>query len=188
MALYGASSPYFAKIKTEPEEALPTYESGVKIAKLISSADNPTYATGTLYADDGKAEEAQEFVSADIEVSLDDVELAIKALIFGATASSDSNGELTYKGTDNAPYGGYAFYARKMVNNAIKYLGVYYPKVKASMGGVTYTTKGENITFSPTAVTFKANQAKGYEWKIESEFDTEAAAIAWIKTKLNISE
>ena len=87
MAKYGASDPYFAIIKTEPENGLPTYESGVKLARLISSSDNPTYSKAELYADNRLAEEVEEFVSASIEVSLDDVELANKALIYGATLS-----------------------------------------------------------------------------------------------------
>ena len=63
MAKYGASDPYFALIKTEPENGLPTYEGGVKLARLISSADNPTYSKAELYADNRLAEEVEEFVT-----------------------------------------------------------------------------------------------------------------------------
>lgn len=186
MALYGASNPYFAPIDTEPENGLPTYKSGVKIAKLISSADNPTYTRATLYADDGKAEEVEEFVSADIEVSLDDVSITNKALIFGAEINEKD--ELVHKGDDTAPYGGYGFYARKMIGNKKRFEGVFYPKVKAVLGSVNYTTKGESITFAPTSVRFSAAEANGYEWKIEKELETEAEALAWVKEKLNITE
>lgn len=185
MANYGASNPYFALIDTEPETGLPTYKQGVKIAKLISSADNPTFTTGVLYADDGKAEEVEEFVSASIDVSLDDVSLENKALVFGATIANEK--ELEHKSTDIAPYGGYAFYVRKMKNNKTRFLGIFYPKVKATQGGVTYNTKGESITFAPDAVTFSASETASYTWKIEAEFETEALALAWVKEKLNIS-
>lgn len=186
MAKYGASNPYFALIDTEPETGLPTYKSGVKIAKLISSADNPTFTTGTLYADDGKAEEVTEFVSATVDVSLDDVSIENKSLMFGASIVDET--ELEYRGTDVAPYGGYAFYARKMKNNKTSFLGVYYPKVKATLGGVTHNTKGESITFAPDAVSFSVAETPSYAWKREAEFETEAEALAWVKEKLNITE
>lgn len=186
MANYGASNPYFALIDTEPETGLLTYKSGVKIAKLISSADNPTFTTGVLYADDGKAEEVEEFVSATINVSLDDVSLENKAAMFGATIVDED--ELQYKGNDVAPYGGYAFYARKMKNNKTSFLGVFYPKVKATLSGVTHNTKGESITFAPDAITFSASETASYTWKVEKEFETEAEALSWVKNKLNISE
>lgn len=185
MAKYGASDPYFAIIKTEPENGLPTYEGGVKLARLISSSDNPTYSKAELYADNRLAEEVEEFVSASIEVSLDDVELKNKALIYGATLSEQQ--ELEYKGSDTAPYGGYAFYAAKMKSGVKKYVGVFYPKVKASMGGVTHNTKGESITFAPDSVTFSASETEAYTWKIEKEFTAEEEAKTWIKSKLGIS-
>ncbi len=186
MANYGASNPYFALIDTEPEMGLPTYKQGVKIAKLISSSDNPTFSSASLYADDGKAEEVEEFVSATVDVSLDDVNLENKALVFGATIAGDN--ELEHKSTDVAPYGGYAFYVRKMKNNKTRFLGIFYPKVKATQGGVTYNTKGESITFAPDAVTFSASETASYTWKVEAEFETEAEALAWIKEKLNITD
>lgn len=186
MANYGASNPYFALIDTEPETGLPTYKTGVKIAMLISSGDSPTYTKASLYADDGKAEEVEEFVEATVDVSLDDVSIENKALMFGTEMSED--GELTFKGDDTAPYGGYGFYVRKMKNNVKKFLGILYPKVKASLGSVTYNTKGESITFAPTSVTFSASETASYAWKVEKEFDTEAEALAWVKEKLNITE
>ena len=186
MAKYGASNPYFALIDTEPSGGMPTYKQGAKLAKLISSADNPTFTKGTLYADNSKAEEVEEFVSADIDVSLDDVSLETKALIFGAAMTEDE--ELEYKGNDTAPYGGYGFCSSKIKNNVRKYLGTIYPKVKATLGGVSHNTKGESITFAPDSVRFSASESESYTWKIEKEFPTEDAAKEWIKTKLNITE
>jgi phi13 family phage major tail protein len=186
MANYGASNPYFALIDTEPENGLPTYKQGVKLAKLISSSDNPTFTTGVLYADDGKAEEVEEFVSATINVSLDDVSIENKARVFGAKVANDN--ELEYKSTDVAPYGGYAHYVRKMKGNKTRFLGIFYPKVKATQGGVTYNTKGESITFAPDAVTFSASETASYTWKVEVELETEAEALAWVKNKLNITD
>ena len=130
MANYGASNPYFALIDSEPETCLPTYKSGVKIAKLISSADNPTFTTAAPYADDAKAEEATYFITVTVDVLLDAVSLENKALIFVAIIVDET--ELEYKGTDVAPYGGYAFYARQLKNNQTRLLGMFHPKVKGT--------------------------------------------------------
>lgn len=185
MANYGASEPYFALIDTENTSGLPTYKEGVKLANLISCSDNPTFTKATLYADNAKAEEVEEFISADIDVSLDDVSIETKSLIFGAAVNEDQ--ELEYKGNDTSPYGGYGFFACKLRNNVRRYLCILYPKVKATLGGVSHSTKGETITFAPDSVRFSAAETEAHTWKVEKEFPTEAEARAWIKEKLNIT-
>ena len=52
MASFGAKYPHFSKIKTEPDDALPTYEGPVNIGRLVKADLTVNLASGKLYADD----------------------------------------------------------------------------------------------------------------------------------------
>ena len=56
MASFGAKYPHFSKIKTEPDDALPTYEGPVNIGRLVKADLTVNLASGKLYADDELAE------------------------------------------------------------------------------------------------------------------------------------
>ena len=87
---------------------------------------------------------------------------------------------------DNAPYGGLGFYITKMLDgNVRKHQGVFYPKVKATMQGEEYATKGESITLSNSKLHFVAAPCNTGDWKILSEdMDSETAAAAWVNGKV----
>ena len=93
--------------------------------------------------------------------------------------------DLKFSGSDNAPYGGIGFYITKIVDNVVKYQGVYYPKVKAAMQGETYQTKGENISLTGGKVKFTGVTAKNGQWKILSaDLESESAAKTWVDAKI----
>ena len=50
MASFGAKYPHFSKIKTEPDDALPTYEGPVNIGRLVKADLTVNLASGKLYA------------------------------------------------------------------------------------------------------------------------------------------
>ena len=110
--------------------------------------------------------------------------------VFGSkleeAAETESAGEMTYNSDDNAPYGGLAFYVKELLDGNKKvYMGIFFPKAKATPGGNTYTTKGDSITLTAHGLSMLASAAKNGDWKKESKyFDTEAEAIAWRDKKL----
>lgn len=48
MASFGAKYPHFSKIKTEPDDALPTYEGPVNIGRLVKADLTVNLASGKL--------------------------------------------------------------------------------------------------------------------------------------------
>ena len=46
MASFGAKYPHFSKIKTEPDDALPTYEGPVNIGRLVKADLTVNLASG----------------------------------------------------------------------------------------------------------------------------------------------
>ena len=186
MATYGAKYIKFAPLKTEPEDAIPTYENAVQIAELQKLTDNPTYSEGKQYGDDRLVEYVSEFNEADVDVEVTDLDNQMQSTIFGATLSgSDNTEELAFGGSDIAPYGGLGAVICRMRNNVRTYQGILYTKVKATMQGEEFTTKGDNITLAGGKLKFKATEPKYGKWKIKSAmFPTLDAAKSWVDGKL----
>lgn len=187
MATYGAKYIKFAPMKTEPTDAIPTYENAVQIAELQRLSDNPTYSEGTQYGDDRLVEYVSEFNEADVDVEVTDLDNQLQHTIFGAELTgTDQTEELAFGGSDNAPYGGLGAVICRMRKNIKSYQGILYTKVKASMQGEEYSTKNGNITLAGGKLKFKATEPQFGKWKIKSGvFPAEAAAKAWVDAKLS---
>lgn len=186
MATYGAKYIKFASLKTEPDDAIPTYENAVQIAELQKLTDNPTYSEGKQYGDDRLVEYVSEFNEADVDVEVTDLDNQMQSTIFGATLSGENvNEELAFGGSDIAPYGGLGAVICRMRHNVRTYQGILYTKVKATMQGEEFTTKGDSITLSGGKLKFKATEPKYGKWKIKSAmFPTLEAAQSWVDAKL----
>ena len=181
MASFGAKYPRFSPIKTEPKAALPTYEGPVTIGKLVKAELTVTLSSGKLYADDALAESVDEFSSGALAMETDDMVDEVAGKVYGATVTEK---KVSYKAGDSAPLGGLAYYKTIMRDGKKLYKGFYYPRVKAQLGNDTAQTKGDAITFGTNSTTFTVFRCNSDEWRITEEFDTEAAAVAWVDEQL----
>jgi hypothetical protein len=191
MANIGARHPKWAPIATEPVNGLPTYNgaAAVLVGKLISAEATPTYASGSLYADDVLAESVDEFVSASISMSTDDLVPGVLSAIFGAHEDAGTPGLVTYKSTDAQPYGGLGYLAYLMRGGVKLFKAYFYPKVKATLGADAANTKTDSITFGTQSLTFTVFEANDHTWKITEEFvgaTAEQDAKAWLDARLGV--
>lgn len=184
MAQFGAKKPYFAPIKDEPENELPTYEgTPFRIGRLVKADLTVTMASGKLNADDALAESVDEFVSGSVAMETDDMTDEVASKVYGAKVEDK---EIHYKAGDTPPMGGMAFIRVLMRGGKKIYKGVFFPKVKAVLGNESNPTKGDSITFGTSATTFTVFACNSDDWRIMQEFDTEAEAEAWVKEKLGV--
>lgn len=182
MASFGAKNPYFAPIESEPEGALPVYKGEpVKIGRLVKADLTLTMASGKLYADDELAESAEEFVSGSIAMETDDILDTVASVIYGAAVKEKT---VVYNTSDNPPPGGLAYYKKLMRRGKLVFKGYFYPRVKAALGNDTAQTKADSITFGTSATTFTVSNANNGDWRHTEEFETEEAALAWVKSML----
>ncbi len=181
MASFGAKQPYFAKIKAEPDAALPIYEGEpLKIGRLVKADLSLTMASGKLYADDELAESAEEFISGSITMETDDILDAVASVIYGAEVKEK---RVIYNTEDNPPPGGLAYYKKLMRRGKIVYKGYFYPRVKAALGNDTAQTKTDSITFGTNTTNFTVYNANNGDWRHTEEFFTEKEVIAWVKAQ-----
>ena len=182
MASFGAKNPYFAPIESEPEGALPVYKGEpVKIGRLVKADLTLTMASGKLYADDELAESAEEFVSGSIAMETDDILDTVASVIYGAAVKEKT---VVYNTSDNPPPGGLAYYKKLMRHGKLVFKGLFFPRVKAALGNDAAQTKADSITFGTSTTNFTVSNANNGDWRFTEEFETEDAALAWVKAML----
>ena len=77
----------------------------------------------------------------------------------------------------------------KIRNNTKSWMAVLLTKIKFSIPGDSYTTKGETVEFGTpelTATVMRDDSAK-HAWRKWAEFATESAANTWLNSQLSIT-
>lgn len=184
MAKYGCAYAKWAPFKEsgadESASAFPKYGTPLSPGKLVKVTDSPSFNEAKAFGDNALAEYVNEFKECGVNVEVTEIANAVASAIFGATIDGTSN-DLEFSSSDNAPYGGLAFYTCLMDGGKKYYQGVYYPKLKAAMTGTEYATKGESITLATGSMNMVASAPANGKWKVLSErMDTEAEAKAWV--------
>ncbi len=185
MASFGAKYPFFSPIESEPEGGLPIYKgSPIRIGRLVKADLSVQLASGKLYADDGLAENVEEFVSGEISMDTDDMEDAVASVVYGCKVE---NKEVVFNTGDDPPAGGLGYIKKLMRRRKVLYKGYYYPLAKASIGNDTAQTKSDSITFGTNSTKFTVFACESGAWRFTQEFQEEQDAVSWIKRKLTNS-
>lgn len=184
MASMGLKYLAWAEQATEPSNAVPTYSAGKVIGKMVSANLTIEANEGELYADDMLAEYINEFKSGEFTAEVDNIPLADQATIYGATYSGDEF-QATY--TDTPPFGGVGGIQVLLVKNARKFRAWFFPKVRATTPDWDATTRGDSISFGTQPIQMKVMTPAYGPWYYLKEFSTEAAAQAYIDTKLGVA-
>lgn len=186
---YGAKMLQWAPLAEsdpEPAGALPKYGTPMNLGALNKVTDSPTFNEAKGYGDDALKVHVVEFKEAGVDVEVNELSNAVASAIFGATQEAEEGQDLHFSAEDKPPYGGLAFYIKKMLPGNVKvFQGIYYPKAKASMQGEEYSTKGESITLANSKIHFLASACNSGDWKILSkDFTTETEAVSWVNEKI----
>lgn len=182
----GAKYPRFAQIKTEPENALPQYNTPITtIGELIAANLTLNYASGELYSDDALNMKVDEFANGAIAMENDGLESEVYAALFGATMDASESGLVIHSADDAAPYGGLGYYTRmRDKTGKVYYEGHFFPKVVASLNGSNASTKSGSINFTTANVTFTVMKCGNGQFWLHEVFETEALAKKFVDDHL----
>lgn len=183
MASFGAKYPYFNPVAEEPEGKLPVYQNPepVRIGRLVKADLTVNLSSGKLYADDTLAESVDEFSSGSIAMETDDMDDSTAAVVYGCHVEDQT---VRYNVGDDPPAGGLGYLKKLMRRKKVLYKSYFYPLVKAALGSDTAQTKGDSITFGTNSTAFTVFACETGDWRITEEFDTEEAAVSWLKNQL----
>ena len=98
------------------------------------------------------------------------------------------NDEMQNGGADNAPYGGFGGVQVLSVNNVRKYRAYFFPKCRAIVPDESDNTKGASISFGTQPLQLNIAEPNSGKWRYIKEFTTEAAALAYVDTKLGVAQ
>ena len=194
MAAFGATYLAVAKIATEGTNSI-TYDTGVQVEHLRRVALTYNWDEGKLYGDNTLAEYYKHLTDADLEIETTELDAAIaKALGLEAEKTAATSGvpAVYTLNTESSDPVGIGFVQNLIINGVKKARGVWIHKVTMTPSNEESNTKEETINWGTPTVSGKCwpvnLDASGVEQIRDfSEFDTEAAAIAWVKTKAGIT-
>lgn len=184
MAFVGLSKPYVAQLINEASKQ---YSNGFKCGKAISLNVTPNYNEAKLNADNQLAEYVKEFKDGNITFGTSTLPKEAATVMFGHTVSEDGK-TVTYKADDTANNVGVGFVVDQMVDGKKTFVATIIFKAKFTEAAADFTTKGDNIEFKTPSIEGTISPLETKEWKETKEFTTEAEAIEFVKTTLNITD
>lgn len=169
-----------------------TYGTGAVAEHVINGDVTYNYDESDLYGDDILAEHYKMMTSADIEIGITELEDSISTLI-GIESSTTSDNVTTYKlVTANNTACGVGFIQRLLKNGVESFNAYWFHKVSFSVDNENSKTRGESLEWgTPTLhgkgwpVVLTAGGAT--EIRDRQVFTTQANALAWLKTKANVT-
>ena len=186
MAKVGMRRARYCKITVTEDDTGKDVESYGEVktfSKAIRANTSVNAAQADLYADDGLAETASEFIDGSLTFEGDDIEDSVEADVTGATVNE--RGDVENSGDDMAPYLRFGFIVRRYKGNKSQYRGVVFPKLKFDPIPDDYETKGQSIVFKTLTVTAKFLMNAAGKWRIKSAWmDTEGEADTWLDANI----
>ena len=167
------------------------YETGKQLENLTVKADiNFEYAEGSDYADGIRIARKKKMTGAMVAFELSDLPDDVKSDWFDWEKSGDD-----FLITEQDPHTigvGFYFWEETPVTEADKFCAYWVYKSKFSPDSISGGTSNDSISYQHHNVTGLAEGVKVEEGgkaifvKVSEDFDTEAEAIAWLKTEANI--
>lgn len=186
----GFSKPYVA-LYSESSGTI-SYTSGQQLARGVDVTIEPeTGDDNDFYADNVKAESAgKKFTGGTLTLTVDGLLVAAEKLIMGLPTPS-SGDWIPYDDDQSVPYVGVGFIARYMSGGVESFAPVVLVKCMFNQVQVSAATQEEEIDWQTqelSASIYRGDDAK-HTWKYVpvTDYSTEAAAEAALKTKLGIS-
>ncbi|MCD2493315.1 major tail protein [Lacrimispora sp. NSJ-141] len=184
MAYIGLRKPIIGKLDAETGK----YSAPITFGKAIGLQVTPSYAEGSLNADDMQAEYDKEFNYADVTLNTSTIPLQAHQDMFGHTVVTESEKSVEFNANDQNNYVGMGWITVEKVDGVRAFTGNFLYKVKFSEPAEDYATKGDAIEYKTPSIAGRAVALADGKWKSVGVFDTEAAALEWINGKFGVEK
>lgn len=194
MAYIGMRNPVVAPITAETAGGAITYGPGMILGPAVAAnltfdvADNPDYGDDIIQDNDNGING----YSATVETN--NITPEGRAMALGWNPVTGTGSTVThYEVTDEAaPYVGWGFIRVKLFQGVRSYEAFWFHKSQFSPNGINASTKQRQIEWNHPQMSVQgmgvyidnSGKAKYFDWM---EFTTEAAALAWLKGRANIT-
>lgn len=179
-----------AVIATQVDGQAVTYSAGFVVGNGVSASITWNRTDNSHYGDDVEDARDNSITSGDIEFTNSGISATARASLLGDTQVGQTDEyEMSVEATPAVGFG----YMRVIRKNAtIVYEAVWLHKVQFSENTINDSTKGEAIEWGETTLNgrimaVKDNASLTPHIMAHQEFSTEAAALAYLQGKANIS-
>lgn len=174
----------FWPIKAEPDGSHPTYDVSINLGAAVKGYLTVTTASASIPGDDIVQVEDEVFTGGQLDTETTMSDLEINATLFGHTYSAEAGEES--KSSDRSKAGGISFIEpilRK--DKTVIYRATCLRKTSAMASSEKQeadTKKPGELNPKMNAVSFKVMEDNMQSWRVRNDFETVAAAQAFIKT------
>lgn len=172
----------FYPIKTEPENALPTYDAAVDLGAAVKGYLTVTTASASISGDDITQLEDEIFTGGQVDTETTMNDLEVNSTLFGHTHSTEA-GEVS-NSKDRANPGGLAFVEPILLKDkSIVYRATCLYKTQAMPSSEKQeadTKKAGELNPKMNAVSFKVMETNTGAWRVRQDFETLDAAKQFI--------
>lgn len=189
MARIGLKGLTYAKVASGGDGTAVSYTGGKQKADLMVRA-NVRYERDKAkqYADDHAVESVNGITGGSVELETASLPDEVISDFMGYTLTQ---GEMVVT-DEEAPYLGIGYYTKEIFHGVKSFKSYWFFKTQPGMTEDSAETKGQSTTFQNSNITadlLGVVQSEGgaVEFQATKTHTTEAAAIAWLKTKAGIS-
>lgn len=173
----------FWPISNEPDGNHPVYSESVNLGAAVKGYLSITTAPISISGDNIVQVENEVFTGGQLDSETTMSDLEVNSVLFGHTYS-EQDGEES-KGTDRAKPGGLSFIEPILTNEkGTLYRATCLRKVYAMASSEKQeadTKKAGELSPKMNAVSFKVMEDNAHSWRVRNDFETVAAAEAFIK-------
>lgn len=178
----GLKYPYIAQYN----ESTGAYSNGFLASKGVEFVKTPAYNSVSYAGDDAVVKQIDKYKNSAINLRVTNLPVVAASVMFGHTVAGT---EIKKNVSDTANYVGLGTVTTNVNDDgADTYTAMITTKVKFMDGPDTFTSNGDAITITSQQLSGMAYADVNGDWDIEKTFDTEADALAYVKSTLNISD
>lgn len=180
----------FHPFKDEPDAKHPTYDTGVDLGAAVKGYLTVTTASATISGDDITQLEDEVFTGGQVDTETTMSDLKVNATLFGHAYGEETGEESN--SADRAKPGGLSFVEPILLKDkTMVYRATCLYKVQAMPSSEKQeadTKKAGELSPKMNAVSFKVMEDNSGAWRIRNDFETLAAAQAFIAKTFALAE
>lgn len=170
-----------------------TYSNGIAAGKAMSGEVNLEYEDVSLYGDGTRADPGKMLIGGKIKLEVTRLSLQAQALVGGHTYTAAGTDPVTpakivSKKNDEPNVVGLGFVVlERDEEKVIHTIALFYPRVQFASPNASYKTKEKNSNYQTPTIEGDMLESVSGEFEEKTEHATDAAALAYLKTKLSIA-
>lgn len=177
--------------ETDTDPATCAYTAGMYMGPNAAFNFTPNANDVKDYGDDRVVETDTSVIDGTVSIEHNEITMEQEAYILGHTiveASNNTPAHIVSKSTDIAPYLGIGMVGKSKRSGTNMYTAKFYYKTQFREPSDENASKQDSTSFTHTTIEGNMFTLQDGSWKDSAEFDTLAAAKAWLNDKVGISE